>query len=162
MNIPVGNIVEKRVSFEKTAADKKVTQLLNSNFSGYMVATAEGITGIEEAILLILGREIIGAVFEAISINKTFYGLQGLRLSLNLLKAKKGVFDVNALTKQQIDLIIAFNEKIALLHPVGIDIFLKLLPAVYRPGTVLELLKADLSKTEQREKILKRFGLGSI
>lgn len=162
MNIPTGELVEKRVSFEKAAADKKLNQLLNSSFNGYLVATAEGITGIEEAILLLRENEIIGAIFEAISLNKTFYGVEGLRLCLNLLKAKKGVFDVNALTKQQIDLIIAFNDKIELPHAVGIDTFLKLLPATYRGMIVNSLVKGELEGTEEREKILKRFGLGSI
>jgi len=162
MNLPVGEAVARMVSFDESRADERIAQLLNAGFSGYVVATAEGLAGIEEAVLLIRGNAVIGAIFEAVKSGAIFFGLDALRLSLNLLKAKKGVFDVNALSSQQIDLIIAFNEKVQLLQPVDMQTFGRLLPAEYRPQLVHDVLHGSQGPADDKEKVLKRFGLGSI
>ncbi len=162
MNIPVGKVVEKRQSFEETAPYEMVMALLKAGFNGYVVATIEGPTGIEEALFLIRGKEITGAIFEAGRSSKIFYGLEALQLGLNLLRAEKGVFDVNALTIQQIDLIVAFNDKLELRKPVNKDVFAKLLPSSYHPDATLRKLKDWLPEAESKENVLKRFGLGSI
>lgn len=162
MNIPVGKLVEKRVSFEETMPAEKVPGLMDKGFSGYIAATVEGGSGLEEALLLFREGEAVGACFEAITAGERFFGIAGLRLCLNLLAAGKGVFDVNSLTRQQVDLIIAFNDKVALKKPLERKTFSKLLPASYSPEIVSRVLKGVSGEKDAREKALKRFGLGSI
>ena len=114
MNIPVGTIEEQRTAFSKSNPFEKLAGLLKIGFDGYLIATVEGASGLEEGLLLIRGKEITGAVFEALRVNKQLFGTEALRLVFNLLMARKGIFDVNRLSRQQIDLIIAFNAKLVL------------------------------------------------
>lgn len=162
MNIPIGNVEEEHLSFSESNPLNKINHLMQSGFDGYVVATIEGISGLEEGLLLLKGKEIVGAVFDALRINKQLYGVPALRLSLNLLKARKGVFDVNRLSRQQIDLIIAFNEKIRLAKPITMPMLPKLLPSKYKPDIVSKELAVDLGVSETKYKLLKRLGLGSI
>ncbi len=162
MNIPIGNVEEQHLSFSENNPLNKIKQLMQSGFDGYVVATIEGVSGLEEGLLLLKGKEIVGAVFDALRINKQLYGVPALRLSLNLLKARKGVFDVNRLSRQQIDLIIAFNEKIRLAKPIAMPMLSKLLPPKYKPAIVSKELAVDLGVSETKYKLFKRLGLGSI
>ena len=162
MNIPLGKIEEKQLLFSEDQPFLKLKQLLKSGFSGYLVATIEGISGLEEGLVMLRESEIVGAVFDALRIKKQVYGVKGLRLSLNLLKAKKGVFDVNKLSRQQIDLIMAFNDKIGLPKTVNAATLAKLEPAAYRSELVSKELAVDLGAKETKYNLLKKLGLGSI
>lgn len=162
MNIPVGTIEEQRKPFFEANPFEKLAGLLKAGFDGYLIATIEGVSGLEEGLLLIRGHEITGAVFEALRINKQLFGSEALRLVFNLLKAKKGVFDVNRLGRQQIDLIIAFNEKLVLSKPLDSALLLKLEPSFYQPALVSKVLEIELESTNSRHGLLKKIGLGSI
>jgi len=162
MNLPVGDVVEKRVPFDKAAPDEKVSELLGKGFNGYFVATAQGAAGMEEGLLIIRNREIVGAIFEAMAFGKVSFGIIALKLALNAIRAEKGVFDASVLSKQQIDLIIAFNDKVELRKPVDKAMFSRLLPASYRKEVALGAIKGALPESDPRESVLKRFGLGSI
>ncbi len=162
MNIPIGSVEEQQKTFSEEDPFQKAGSLLKSDFSGYLVATIEGISGLEEGLLLIKDSRVVGAAFSALRINKQLYGLTALRLSLNSLKAKKGVFDVNKLSKQQIDLILAFNEKIAIPKPLDQSMLSRLEPEKYRGELVSEELKVDLKGGDTKQKILKGLGLGGI
>jgi len=162
MNIPVGKVEESQVSFAEKPPFARIRQLLQSGFEGYMAATIEGASGLEESIILLRGKEIVAAVFDAIRMNKQFYGIDGLKLALNLLKSQKGVFDLCRLSKQQIDLIIAFNEKVALPKPVDAGTLSKLEPAGYSSELVSKELAVDLGASDSKASLLKRLGLSSI
>jgi len=162
MNIPVGTIEEQRTAFSKSNPFEKLAGLLKIGFDGYLIATVEGASGLEEGLLLIRGEEITGAVFEALRVNKQLFGTEALRLVFNLLMARKGIFDVNRLSRQQIDLIIAFNEKLVLSKPLGESLLLKLEPSSYQPALVSKALEIELESTDSRHGLLKKIGLGSI
>ncbi len=66
MNIPIGQAVEQCVSFSETEPFGKINGLMQSGFEGYVVATVEGISGLEEGLLMIKGNEVVGAVFDAL------------------------------------------------------------------------------------------------
>jgi len=70
MNIPIGTVKEEHVSFSEEEPFDKLKQLIESGFSGYMAATIEGVSGLEEGVLMINNREIVGAVFDALRLNK--------------------------------------------------------------------------------------------
>jgi len=162
MNIPIGSIQEKHVSFSESAPFEKVKQLMQSGFDGYIVATIEGISGLEEGLILIKQNQAVGAFFDALRVNKQLYGVSALRLVLNLLKAKRGVFDVNRLSKQQIDLILAFNEKISLPRTLDLSMLSKLEPTGYRADIVSKELAVDLEAKDTKYNILRKLGLSSI
>ena len=162
MNIPIGKVVEEHQSLSDNDPFAKMEKLLKSGFNGYLVATIEGVTGLEEGVLMMKQSQVVGVVFDALRFNKQLYGLKALRLVLNILKAKKGVFDLNKLSKQQIDLIMAFNEKIRLPKEVDRSIMLKLKPSEYKADLVSKELAVDLSQKDTRYNLLKKLGLGSI
>jgi len=162
MNIPIGKVEEQQVPFSESEPFAKIAKLMASGFNGYMVATAEGCSGMEEGLLMISDAAIIGTVFDGLRVNKQLYGVSALRLVLNLLKAGRGVFDLNRLSKQQIDLIMAFNEKIKLTKPVGSETLSKLEPKAYDAGIVSKELVVEETTKESKGKLLKKFGLGSI
>lgn len=162
MNIPVGTVVESQVSFAEKQPFASLKQLLQSGFEGYMAATIEGVSGLEDAIIMLRGKEIVAAVFDAVRANKQFYGIDGLKLSLNLLKGQKGVFDLCRLSKQQIDLIIAFNEKVALPKPIDAGMLSRLEPSAYSAELVSKQLAVDVGASDSRTNLLKKMGLSSI
>lgn len=162
MNIPIGKVVEERQSFSGNDPFAKTESLVKSGFNGYMAATIEGVTGLEEGVLLLRKNMVVGAVFDALRADKQLYGIKALRLVLNLLKSKKGIFDVNMLSKQQIDLIIAFNEKIRLPKELDRQMLSKLKPRSYNGQLVLKELAIDLNARDSRYNLLKKLGLGSI
>jgi hypothetical protein len=163
MNIPVGVVEIQRKPFSESNPFEEVVSLLKTGFDGYFIATIEGVSGLEEGLLLIRGNQVVGAVFEALRINKQLFGAEALRLVFNLLQAKKGVFDVNRLTRQQIDLIVAFNEKLVLsTRPLDEAMMLKLKPSSYQPELVSETLQIELESIDSRHGLLKKIGLGSI
>ena len=162
MNIPVGRVEEKHLRFSDTDPFDKLKQLMESEFDGYLVATVEGISGMEEGLLMLRKKLIVGAVFDALRLNKQLYGVEALRLTFNLLKAKKGIFDVNKLSKQQIDLIMAFNEKMRLAKEVDKSMLSKLKPSSYRESLVSKELAVDFNAPDTKHNLLKKLGLGSI
>jgi hypothetical protein len=162
MNIPIGSIEEQQKTFSESNPFEKMAALLKSDFSGYLVATVEGVSGLEEGLLLVRDSKVVGAAFSALRVKKQVYGLKALRLSLNCLKAAKGVFDVNRLSRQQIDLILAFNEKIAIPKPLDQAMLSRLEPEKYRHEIVSEELEVDLKGGDTKQKLLKGLGLGGI
>ena len=162
MNIPAGEVLEKRVSFQGTDFQQKFSELMKGGFNGYAALTIGGASGIEEGFLVFRESEIVGALFEATKLGKQFFGLAALRLALNVLRAKHGVFDINRLSRQQVDLIIAFNEKIQLPKPVTAQMMPKLLVGEYSGELVNRALSLSQGSEVSREAVLSKFGLGSI
>ncbi len=162
MNIPIGEVVEQHKSFSEIQPFKRLEKLLDSDFNGYFVAAIEGISGLEEGLLLIKEKKIVGAVFVSLRINKQVYGPLALRLVFNLLNSKKGVFDLNKLSRQQIDLIIAFNDRITLEKPVEKQLLLKLGSGSYQGALVSKILELEFESSASKHNLLKKLGLGSI
>jgi len=162
MNIPIGKIEEAQIRFSDKKPLEKTTELMQSGFDGYLVATIEGVSGLEEGLLMVKGQEVVGVVFDAMRVHKQLHGLNALRLVLHIFKARQGIFDVNRLSRQQIDLIMAFNEKIRLPKAVGLELLSKLAPKAYDSAFVSKELAIDPQATESRGNLLKKMGLGSI
>ncbi|MCX6799271.1 MAG: hypothetical protein NTW59_04220 [Candidatus Diapherotrites archaeon] len=162
MNIPVGELLDKHVSFQEVSPLAKAGELLKSGFTGYLVMTTEGAAGMEEAILLLRENEVVGALFESLKFGKQFFGMQGLCLALNTGRAKQGVFDVSRLSRQQVDLIIAFNEKIQLPKPLNMQLLQRMMASGYSAELVQQSLGAGAAEEAPRAAVLGKFGLGSI
>ena len=162
MNIPVGEIVEENVSLQKTNLGKKLSGLMAKKFSGYVVLTVEGSSGIEEGLALLKGGVLIGGIYEYIGFAKIIYGDRALSQLLNSGLAKFGVMDVGKLSRQQIELIIAFNERIELKKQLSQKELASATPKTYDAGAAGAELGEELKKKESKFDILKRIGLGGV
>lgn len=162
MNIPVGEIVEENVSLKEVNLGKKLSGLMNEEFSGYVVLTVEGRSGIEEGLALLKGGTLVGGIYEYIRFGKIIYGDNALAQLLNSGLAEFGVMDVGKLSKQQIELIIAFNERIELKKKLSQKELSSATPKRYNAGAAETELGEELKKKESRFDILKRIGIGGV
>ena len=162
MNIPVGEMVEENVSLKEMNLRQKLSKLMRESFSGSVVLTVEGRSGIEEGLVLLKEGMAFGALYEYIRFGKIVYGETALKQLLNSATVEFGVMDVGSLTKQQIELIIAFNEKIELKKPLSEKDIAKLMPKKYDAGVAEKEIGKELKKKESKFDIFRRLGLGGV
>ncbi len=152
MNLPVGKTIERDLKLSKVDKKKILTDLFDGLFTGYIVLTVEGKTGIEEGLLLFEKGELKGSIFEEISKENELMGDIALIKSMNAFAAKEGIIDVNSLTKQQVELIIAFQENILITKTTKAEELIKLIPKTY------DSIKKE-NKKETKIDIFKKIGL---
>ena len=162
MNIPIGTLVEENVSLKDFKLDKKLLSLMNEGFTGYVVLISEGRSGMEEGLALIENGLLVGAIYEYIKFGKSFYGDHAMEQLLNSGLAEFGVMDVGSLSKQQVELIIAFNEKIELGKKLESKELQKMLPKQYNAKIVEKALGGELKKKESKFDVFKKLGLGGV
>jgi hypothetical protein len=162
MDIPVGSLVEENIPLKETNLVQKLFALMQQGFNGYVVLTTEGRSGIEEGIVLLKNGAAVGAVYEYLKFKKSFFGDSALQQLLNAALAKAGVIDIGSLSKQQVELIIAFNEKIELGAPLGQKEIAKIMPQGYNASIVEKALGKELKKKESKFDVFKKLGLGGV
>jgi len=161
MNLPAGKTVKK---LETGKADfvNEISQLMKSFFTGYVVITIEGYSGIEEGILFFNKGQLVGASFEYPKFETTVFGDSAAKQFFNALAAKYSVADVCELSKQQLELITTFNEKIILDREITGKNLLKLVPKEYTPEYAKKTLGKALEKQESMRSVFKRAGLSVL
>jgi hypothetical protein len=147
MEMPIGDIVQENLKTAEMNISETITKLAQQGFTGYMVATVEGYSGMEEGMLLFRKGEVVGAGFEYMRIGKEFFGDDALPLVLNSFKAVHGIVDIFALTSQQLDLVTSFQEKVNLRRKYSIKDVLKMIPKQYS----VEHAKMVVSQFERKE-----------
>lgn len=162
MNIPIGELVEESIPLKNIDIGQKLSALMEESFIGYLVLTVEGSSGIEEGLVLIKAGEAVGAIYEYVKFEKSLYGDTAMQHLLNAGLVEFGIVDVGTLTKQQIDLIIAFNEKIELGKHLTQKDLPKVLPKKYSVGFAEEALGEKLKKKESKFDVFKKLGLGKV
>jgi hypothetical protein len=162
MNIPVGQLVEENTPLKGTNLAKKLSSLMLNGFTGYLVLTIEGRSGIEEGLALLKGGFIVGAIYEYVKFDSSFYGNDALQQLMNSSLAEYGVIDVGSLSKQQVELIIAFNEKIELAKPIEAKQIEKIVPKRYDAKVAEKALGKELKKKESKFDVFKKLGLGGV
>ena len=162
MNLPVGTPKETGLKLSQEGLSQTALALSREGFTGYLVLTVEGVDGVEEAVLFFKGYEIIGALYEFTRYGKTIFGAEALNLALNAGAAGHGAMDVYALTQQQLDLVVAFNNKILLGAPVGIRTLHSHKVKAFSPKLAEKYLHGLGERKESKLAILKRFGLGRL
>jgi len=160
MNLPSGTIIEENIPLKTEILMQKIKTVMEEHFSGYIIITCSGITGIEEAIFLIRKGELSAIIVNYDAIEKELIGEQALPHALNLLKAQHGIYDIIALTTQQIDLIIAFNEEIKLKKKYDFRAIQKMLPLKYSEEFSKKLIEKETTKT--KEELFKELGLTKV
>ncbi len=162
MNIPVGEIIEENVPLKETNLSAKISLLMRESFTGYIVLTSEGQNGVEEGLMIIEGGKAIGAIYEYLSFNKAVFGGTALGLLLNSGLATFGVMDVAKLSRQQVELIVAFNDKIEMDAHLSILDLEKIFPKQYNENIADKHIADELKKKESKFDLFKKLGLGGM
>lgn len=162
MNLPVGSVKEENLKTNEFDLVKKSIELMKENFNGYVVITAEGYQGVEEGILFFKKGIIVGSLYEYSKYKRFVYGDSALPMVFNVSKANFGIADIYSLTSQQLDLIIAFNEKLVLQDAVSENDVKKYAVKSYSKDFAVSALSDKLKKEESRYDILRRLGLNRI
>jgi hypothetical protein len=124
MNYPVGTVITKGPTpFSFTDIFYKLS---SKKFNGYLVLSIFD-NFIEEGCIFFRDGLIVGSVVECLALKKSLKGDESLSYFFNQTKGK-GFFQVVELTRSQVDLINAFDEKLLFSSiPLGADIE-KLIP----------------------------------
>lgn len=162
MNLPVGAAKESGVKLVKESFFQKLKELMNQDFTGYLVLTIEGYKGMEEAIFFFKKSAFVGSMYEYNNYSETLYGEESLKHIFNAAAAEQGVFDIYNLTSQQLDLITAFNEKILFKETIKQDKLDSYKVNSFEIVHAKRVLDKKVSSNESKMDILKKFGLGKI
>lgn len=162
MDLPVGEFLESGIIVKGNIVKEKIAALLETDFAGYAVVTIKGRSGIEEGALLMQQNRVIGAIFDYLRFSKKVLGDSAVVHFFNAAKADFAVMDIISLTKQQIELIIAFNEKIELSKPVLPRDLARIGVEKFNPGLAESVLGNELLKKESRFDVFRKAGLTEL
>lgn len=162
LNYPVGETVEEALELSKIDPKEFVGRLLSSSFAGYMVVTIEGFSGIEEGVLFFRDNLLVGAAFSYDHYDLGVFGDVALESFFNALASKRGIVDVYRLTKQQLDLILALDERTAVARPIGKEGIDKKLRAKYDSFFGRQALQGMQKVVRPASDLIKKIGLGDI
>ena len=162
MNLPVGNVLKEGVNLKDVKFSNIISTLMKEAFTGYLVLTVEGYSGIEEGLILFRKGKIIGSIFDYSKFQVTVYGTSALEQSFNSSNVPFGVFDICALSTQQVDLVTAFNEKIKIEITVTAKNLNKLISKKYETKYAKKVLANALKREETKFDVFRKLGLSSI
>ncbi|MBU0635762.1 hypothetical protein KKE06_01935 [Candidatus Micrarchaeota archaeon] len=162
LNYPVGDPIEEGLELEKIEPHSFLAKLFVPNFSGYVVITLEGYSGIEEGVLFFQEGTGVGAAFSYDSFDTAVFGDTALNSFFNGLAAKKGVADVFKLSKQQVDLILALDERTAIRTPLVQDMVSKKIRNQYNASFAQAAVRGLDTVVTHSSDLLKKIGLGEM
>jgi hypothetical protein len=149
MNFPVGEVIAKAnlpVNFETV-----FNELQRLNFNGYIIQTVRG-NCIEEGAIFFREGQLNACVIECLKAEKVFKGEEAFPYFLNQTRGK-GFFQTIQLTRSQVDLVIAFDEKMLLKNKIVLKELPKLIP---------DSFKEKFELPESTENILEKYGLSVL
>ncbi len=162
MNLPVGEIVEQGLDLSELAVRELLESFVGRGFSGYIVNTVSGHSGVEEGLLLFRQGVLAGSFFEYMSNGSTFFGDYSLQHVFNSFAAEKGVVDIVSLSMQQVDLITAFNEKLKVSVEFSKKTFSKYFVKTYSTEFALQAMDSDKESKPDTKSIFKKLGLADL
>jgi hypothetical protein len=162
LNYPVGEMLAEGLALEKIQPIAFLQKFFGSNFSGYVVATIEGYSGIEEGVLFFRDGNPVGAAFSYDNADTAVFGDEAAEMFFNALAAEKGIADVIRLTKQQVDLVVALDERTALQKTIFPETLEKRIPTVYNPEYAQRALRGLERVMTPASDIMKKIGLGEL
>jgi len=126
LNFPVGSVAEKgSVPFEFVS---KAQDALSKSFNGYLILSIRG-HFVEEGAIFFKGGEITACIVECLSVDRTLKGNEALEFFFNQTKGR-GFYHLIELTRSQVDLVTAFDEKL-LVNKIDLKELPKTLPLVF-------------------------------
>lgn len=161
MNLPIGEVVEQGLDLYELAVKELLESFIDRGFSGYLVATIQGYSGMEEGLLLFKQGTMVGCFFEYLSNGQIIHGDYSLQQVFNALAAEQGVVDIIALSVQQVDLIIAFNDKLKVSAPLDKSKLSRYLVKQYSEKFAIQaMVSTDNEKVKSDSKnVFKKLGL---
>ncbi len=162
LNYPVGEALAEGLALEKIQPVAFLQKFFGGNFSGYVVATIEGYSGIEEGALFFRDGNPVGAAFSYDNVDISAFGDEAMGMFFNALASQKGIVDVVKLTKQQVDLVVALDERTGLQKTVFPETLEKRIPAIYSPMYAQQALRGLERIMTPASDIMKKMGLGEL
>jgi len=148
MNFPVGDVVGKGASpFDLVG---EVRKLNSDRFSGYIILSVRG-DFVEEGVLFFRDGLIVACSVECLAVQKLIKGVEGLEYFANESRGL-GFYQCVSLTKSQVDLVLAFDEKL-LAGDVDLKNFPKLIPPTFL---------RRFSSVAEKKSALDAYGLGDL
>lgn len=158
MDFPAGEKLEEGIKLREIDLEKLLTELTEQKFSGYVIATIYGFVGLEEGLILFREGIAIGSMYEYNQLNKTVEGDDALLQSLNALKAKYGIMDINTLSKQQAELTVTFKDSLKVKER-NLSELKKMLPKEYSAEYSKKVIRESGETEKSRYEIMKALGL---
>lgn len=158
VEFPAGEKIEEGIKLREIDVEQLLGELTEQEFSGYIVATVYGYAGIEEGIILFKEGIAVGSSYEFNQLNKVIEGDEALLQSLNALKAKYGIMDINSLSKQQAELTVTFKDSLKVKERSFPDLK-KMVPREYSPQYSKKVIEEAGEKEKSRYEIMKALGL---
>ena len=129
---------------------EKARDLEDKQFSGYIVLAVRG-DFVEEGVLFFRDGRVAACIVECLSAGKTIKGGDAVGFFCNESKGK-GFFQCISLTKSQVDLVLAFDEKL-LVDKIDLKDVPRMIPSTFLP---------KFSKTPEQKSALDAYGLGDL
>ena len=126
MNFPVGEVVGSGPSPFDLAGTMKSLQ--DKRFNGYIILAVRG-NFIEEGVLFFRDGAVTACVVECLGADKLIKGNDAVLYFANQSKGK-GFSQVVSLSRSQVDLVLAFDEKL-LLDKIDLKDIPKLIPSAF-------------------------------
>ena len=162
LNIPAGKAIETRLELSKSDFPQRAKKLMDQGFTGYIALTIDGYAGIEEGMLFFRKGSLVASTYHYDKFDMTIFGDFAAKQVLNASKAEFGVVGISELSMPQMELIVAFNEKISLTREISPKDLNKLLPAVYVSDYSQQVLSDVLKSSESKYGLFKKLGLQEI
>lgn len=158
MNIPSGKPIAKGIALKNLNYNNMLLDLMQKKFNGYVCLTVKDKFGYEDSFVIFKEGVILGAYHNFFDVNKESFGEMAIKLFMSCFTAKFGTLEVYALTKEQCELILTFNEKIKN-QPIK-DI--KYLNQFVNPKYRENIVETPIKKEDSKYDLFKKIGLGNL
>jgi hypothetical protein len=140
MNFPVGMVIQKgAVPFDVKII---LQELQTKSFNGYIIQSIKS-ASIEEGILFIREGKPVASIVECLRVKQILKSMGALTQFLNQTKGK-GFFQVVELSRSQVDLVTAFDEKMMFGQEITLKDVTKLIPSTFAEKFANEGSEVDI------------------
>lgn len=149
MNFPVGPVVMKGATpYDVTST---IGEFGAKAFNGYIIQTIDA-GSIEEGILFIRDGKLLASVVESLTAKKTLKSMEAFKHFLNQTRGR-GFYQVVELSRSQVDLVTAFDEKMLIGQEIALKDVTKLIPNIFTD---------KFATGETKQDIFEAHGLGGL
>ena len=148
MNFPVGSVVSKGdIPFDFVPLAE---QLSNKKFNGYIIQSVRK-SFVEEGVLFFREGQICACIVECLVVQRSLKGNEALEFFFNQTKGN-GFYQCVELTRSQVDLVTAFDEKL-LTNKIVLKELPRMIPSAFSPR---------FERPEDKVSALDTYGLGEL
>jgi len=162
MNLPIGEVISRGVNLKEIDVIRLISGLVKKKFSGYIVATLEGVKGLEEGILIFKSGVLTAAFYEYSLFGITVFGDSALPHVFNSFAGEYLIGDIVSLSNQQADLVTAFHDKAKVEGVVSEKEISRLIPRVFSEKFSQSVLNKVVESKETKDDVFKKLGLSKL